>query len=393
MTIPQPSREFRFVAACCRAAFEAGTIHQIEPAIVRVAELDWPLVLRLARFHRVQGLMSKGLGKTKASLPADVGAALAGDSQAIAAHNLKAMLGCRVLAKELQLADLPFLHVKGLTLAQLAYGESLSKVGADIDILVPQDQILRCARILSGLGYELTDPPPAIDFARLRSWHKTQKESQWRHIGSALQVDLHSRLADNPRLIPAIDTHSPQQMVEVSCGTVLPTLADEQMFAYLAVHGSSSAWFRLKWITDFTAFIHAKGTDRLEEFYSHSLKLSAGRAGGQALLLADKVFGLLSDFPRLRTELARDWKNRWLADLAFTQLVHRREPAEPTKQIFGTARIHYSQLAIGRGAIFPLSELARQLNAFLIRAKVRIRLRRPSNSNASLDNNDSVGRR
>ena len=70
-----------------------------------------------------------------------------------------------------------------------------------------------------------------------------------------LNVELHRRLADSLELIPGIGVGSPRQEVEVAPGVVLPTLAPDELFAYLCVHGASSAWFRLKWVTDLAALL------------------------------------------------------------------------------------------------------------------------------------------
>ena len=82
---------------------------------------------------------------------------------------------------------------------------------------------------------------------------------------------------------PSLDVHSPAQEVEIAPGIALPTLADEELFAYLAVHGASSAWFRLKWIADFAAILDARTGAEIERIYQKSQVLGAGRAAGQAL--------------------------------------------------------------------------------------------------------------
>lgn len=51
---------------------------------------------------------------------------------------------------------------------------------------------------------------------------------------------------------------SARQLVEVACGIELPTLARDEPSAHLCVHGASSAWFRLKWITDLAALIDGR---------------------------------------------------------------------------------------------------------------------------------------
>ena len=43
----------------------------------------------------------------------------------------------------------------------------------------------------------------------------------------------------------------------------MPTLADEPLYAYLCVHGASSAWFRLKWIADLNALLAGRTAEEI----------------------------------------------------------------------------------------------------------------------------------
>jgi hypothetical protein len=91
--------------------------------------------------------------------------------------------------------------------------------------------------------------------------------------------------------------------------------------------------------------------------YESSQALGADRAAGQALLLADRLYGSLSE-TGLREKLAADRATRWLAEAAYAQLTGR--PREPTSVRFGTWRIHLTQFALKRGLGFKLSEFTRQ---------------------------------
>ena len=144
-----------------------------------------------------------------------------------------------------------------------------------------------------------------------------------------------------------------------------PTLAADELFAYLVVHGASSAWFRLKWITDFAALIHGVAAEELERLYLRSQELGAGRAAAQALLLADSIYGSLGEATALKRRLQRDFQNRWLWRIAFRQLAGRLEPREPTSHFLGTAAIHYSQFLLLPGPGFKISEFVRQARAAL----------------------------
>jgi hypothetical protein len=348
----ETSPEFELLAQCCRQAFAA---RQNELLPIEAPEIDWDRFLRLARFHRVQGLAWASLAPTRDILPPAIVDALASDASEIAASNLRAVNQCRELADSFGRADIAVLFVKGLSLGALAYGNPALKMGWDIDLLIAAADIQRAAERLDELGYRLSTPQRR---RTLRSWHERRKESVWSKEGG-LPLELHTRLADNPQLIPGITIASPTQSVEVADGIELPTLGADELFAYLCVHGASSAWFRLKWICDLAAILDGLPPAEIGRLHGRSLQLGAGRASGQALLLADRIFGTLGE-SSLRSELERDSRMRWLAESAFRQLAGRTEPREPTAMPFGTLRIHLTQLLLKPGPRFKLGELARQ---------------------------------
>ena len=161
----------------------------------------------------------------------------------------------RALSAHFASADIPVLFVKGLTLGKLAYGDIATKAAVDIDLLIEPRRLAEAAALLDANGYQRVQPSRAMTMTQLAAWHALRKESTWRKRDSRLQVDLHTRLADNDRLIPAIGIGSPRQTVELLPAIALPTLRRDELFAYLCVHGASSAWFRLKWICDLAALI------------------------------------------------------------------------------------------------------------------------------------------
>ena len=350
------SPEFHFLVECCRGAFEPGR----RP---KATALEWPRFLRLVRFHRVQGLVWNALRNLGNDIPQNVRDEMTADATAIVASNLQLAAECQRLKTAFGDHGIAVLFVKGLTLATLAYGTISTKAGVDIDLLVDPEQLGETAALLQAHGYRLTEPPGPAALPRLAKWHQIRKESTWIRAHNGFQVDLHTSLADNPALIPKIGLSSPTQMVEISPGISLPTLADDELFAYLAVHGASSAWFRLKWITDFAALIAGKSPAELYRLYERSQQLGAGRAPAQALLLADMLYGSLDGAEALKARLESDRRARWLASIALRQVAGKAEPVEPTSRPLGTAAIHYSQLLMLAGLGFKLSETMRQARA------------------------------
>lgn len=353
------SSEFRLLVECCRRSFASASTQPLP-----VDGVDWNRFLILARFHRVEGLAWNALSSTSHAA-AGYRDELAAAAAEIAAHNLRATAASQELCDVFEAAGVPLLFLKGLTLGALAYGNPALKAAIDIDLLVDPADLRAAAERLRGCGFRLSAPQDSESDRILMTWHREWKESVWTKASPRLQIDLHTRTADNERLIPQIDVHSPAQWVDVGGSIRLPTLADEPLFAYLAVHGASSAWFRLKWIADFAGLIAGRRGTEVEGLYCASQELGTGRAAGQALLLADDMFGSLSDAPGLRKALQSDDATRRL--FAAAKGLMTGEPREPTERLGGTFTIHWTQLLLLPGAAYRFSEIFRQARRLLKR--------------------------
>ena len=248
------SAEFRLAAAACRASY--GDVS----AVSDVTKIDWSRFILLCRRHRIQGLAHAGLRELDAPVPAVASEPLAADARRIAAANLLAIAETGRLLDSFQSADLPILFVKGVSLAALVYPQPLVKMNWDIDLLIDPAALHAAARTLVDLGYRHVVPATGLE-----RWHGLRKESAW--TNGVAHIELHTRLADNPAMIPSIDVFSPRQIVTLQGSLPVPTLADDELFAYLCVHGASSAWFRLKWITDLAAMLHGRSTDDIHRLF------------------------------------------------------------------------------------------------------------------------------
>ena len=351
------SREFILAAACCRWPLTGEALQQIAKAAEGVL---WPLFARIARRQRVEGLVWHALRKAQIDVPDDVGRELKQSASRIATQNLRIIGETARLQARFAQAGMPLLFVKGVGLAMLAYGTPALKAGWDIDVLIPEDGVGEAATLLTDLGYRLTFPESCADPERLAAFHRVSKESVWWAVNGDFHVELHTQLSDNRRLLPAVGMASPTQDVEIARGIIIPTLEKDSLFAYLCVHGASSAWFRLKWIADLGALLGGESVGEVERLYDRSQQLGAGRAAGQALLLARSLLGL-DIGANLHRQLLADRGNKMLAWAALRQMNARGGAIELEEIPLGTALIHLSQLWLLPEAGFKLSELRRQV--------------------------------
>jgi hypothetical protein len=352
--------EFQLVAACCRWPPSPAR----DAAVTAAAALcgDWPLAVRIAERHRVEGLTWAALRQAEVDVPAEAGERLRASAARIGRQNLVLTAESLRLAALLERAGIRFLFVKGVTLGALVYGSVGLKMGWDIDLLVPLPALEAAAAVLEAAGYRLDLPSGPRAREGLAQFHRHAKESVWKSADGSLTVELHTALSDNPALLPQVGPDSPQRAVEVAKGRFLPTLSTDELFAYLAVHGASSAWFRLKWIADVAALLAEAPPAEIERLYRRSIELGAGRASAQALLLCQRLFGTPVP-PALAAELRSDRTNRWLLAVALRMLAGRSLATELHHLRLGTLYIHLMQLGLLPGLRFKLDEFSRQLTS------------------------------
>lgn len=331
--------EFDLCVACCRWPQDDAAAAQVRTCADAV---DWTRFQAMVRRHRVQGLVHRALRTAGVSPPSPARETLAGWARGIALQNVAMAAEYVALDDAFAAAGIPRLFVKGLTLARLAYGDLGVKTNHDIDILVAADDLAAAVPVIEARGYRLVVP---ADRARIVAWHRFSKESSWKHVDTGRMIDLHTALTDSPLSLAGVGVQSPSQRVEIVGARAVATLTDADLFAYLAVHGASSGWSRLKWIADFAALFGARDDDTLLRLYAHADAIGAGRATALAILLADRVFGpALSD--DVRRALAQERVIGRLVDRSLALMQGGPAIREVTATRFGTVPIHRIHFAL-----------------------------------------------
>jgi hypothetical protein len=294
----RPSLEFLLIAACCRWPPSTERAIAIRVAADKVS--DWSRLLRLLKHHRVGVLVSQALRAPAVRVPAAVTAEL----DAIIQSNV--LRGLRLAAETVRLqnlltgAGIPSLVLKGVALEQPAYGSIAAKQTRDIDLLVPPECAEAALQLIERNRYTLSLPAQRLSTTQRRALIRYAREVELVDPRTQIRVELQWRAADNPVLLCGIDAYSTAQTIALSESASVRTLAPDDLFAYLCVHGAHHSWSRLKWLADLNALIASAKPD-LEHLYRHARAVGAGYCAGQALLLCQKLFGL-----RLPAALARE---------------------------------------------------------------------------------------
>ena len=326
------SAEFLLLAACCRWPTDAM-------AIGAAAEhaIDWPRFLALARRHRVQGLVRIGL--EAAGIHAPLGL-IAGHHRQIA-RNLLLLDEAERIAAMLADAGIPAIFLKGATLAELAYGDQSVKQTLDNDLLVGPEHVAATIDLLQPIGYRVIDPAVPLDRKRLSVLVDIVKECALVRPNNKAMVDLHWRMTSIKGLLPEPDLTRDVRMVTIGKFR-LPTLGDEALIVYLAVHGARHGWSRLKWLADFNALLAAKDEATIAALRARAARDGVTRAMDLALMQANRVFGTI-----VPDDVGKSRRVRWLAALSDALMRGSDELADQ-----GTVPRRY--MAVGHASAFLL---------------------------------------
>jgi hypothetical protein len=351
------SREFRLAAACC--------VQPPAVAIERMRELvasgvDWALFRDIVARQRVEGLVAEALRRAAIQPPHDIAAELALAGANIARMNLA--FAAEALHVHALLAQAAIAHrfIKGATLSMLAYGGLGLKHARDIDLLVAPDDAEASCALLAAAGYRRVRPAEEIDESGFRAWMAVYKESTWQNKMGVL-LEVHHGLMDNPRLLEGVSIASPGRDVEIGGGACLPTLREDELFAYLCVHGASHAWSRLKWLADVAALVKDVDAAELVRLHDSAVALGAGRCAGSALLLCALLFDRQLP-PVLETRLRCDGASLSLVRTAVHMMTTGGGALEIEQTVFGTVPLHLSLFLLKPGLRYKLAELRQKLS-------------------------------
>ena len=184
-------------------------------------------------------------------------------------------------------------------------------------------------------------------------WLLRCKEMRCVHEEKRLEVELHTRLFDNPRLMPNVPGIESLRIVPITGGIGLCTFGEDDMFAYLCAHGAVHCWFRLKWLADIGALLARQPEGGVERLYRAAEARGAGRPAAQAMLLCRRILG--TTIPdQLITTLSKDVAVGWLEAIAMKAITADLEPID---RPFGATWNSLANFLLGRGWRYWLAEL------------------------------------
>jgi hypothetical protein len=318
--------------------------------------LDWERFVRIVSRHRVEGLVNKAMTRAEVAAPASVSSEIHETASGNLRHNLEMAAEAAKLMRSFANAEIEVLFLKGLTLAHLAFGNLGLRHSKDIDVLIAPENIEAASELLKTAGYRRHKPDPRINDAQIRSLMNLRKDLGYMNKTSGFEVELHWRLFDNPHMLGGISVASAQRAVPIAAGMSLPTLGDDDLFAYLCAHGANDGWFRLKWLADIGALLANASGSEVARLYGAAKQKGAGPAAAQALLLCRRLFN--TELPEsLSRRLQSSVRARWLERIGLWAMRTGDEVTALPEVSFGGTRIFFSHFLFGRGWRYAMREI------------------------------------
>ena len=217
---------------------------------------DWGLVVRLARRNAVAPLLYENLRAHGAGrVPAAVLSELRAFFHANATRN-------RLLAEELlrllhlfEAHQIPAIPYKGPSLAVTAYGDLRLRQFGDLDILIPEADVLRARDLLLAHGYR---PQRHPEPGRQARYLRDNKDFKFYSKDRRCFVELHWRLALRRLSFPFDAAMLWETGASFSLsGMTVPALAPENLVIVLCANGCKDRWKLLSRVCDVAEVVRA----------------------------------------------------------------------------------------------------------------------------------------
>ncbi len=277
----------------------------------RTEGIDWARFEALVDRHRVGALALAGAARI--GMPTAVAARLAGEEERNAGNYLRSIALLRKLSGNFARAEIEWVLLKGIAVAEAAYERPALREMIDIDLMVDARRIDEAERIILDEGFVRIHPRFALDAAKRVNFTRLHSAFSYFRRGDGAQLDLHWRTSQNPFFVPQIDAHW-REWPGNTAVSGFPTLRPDVHLAYVLTHGAKHGWVRLKWLADVERMIAALDDAGIAELGATLREHGLETVAGSAFALCRTLFR--SRFPAALAELASSPRAAQLHDHA-----------------------------------------------------------------------------
>lgn len=287
--LPPFGPELELLLLCARlnlSSFQKNRVEQIMSG-----QLDWPLLLRIADFHRLSLLLFRNLQLVAGNdIPGQVLEDLHRAAITASATNLLFTANLHKIIALFNSNDIQAISFKGPALSQAAYGNINLRWFSDLDVLVAEENALKARNLLIANGYSCE-----TQMADDTQENFLRKENCFAMVNTSnnINIDLHWELTGRYSLVPFyLENIIARATTTKLVGWQLPTLSVEDNIVCLCLHSSKHCWQPLEGINSISELVRNTEKINWAKVFEQSRHLRAHRIVLLGLLLCHLLFDL-----------------------------------------------------------------------------------------------------
>lgn len=246
----------RFLKAC----IAASNGRELDPGVLPQSPGAWDRALRLAASNALEPLVCGRLQRMRASstVPKHVWHRLRLLYHASGLQAVRLQAGSACILRALRRADVPVIVLKGMALAGAVWRDLALRPMADIDIMVPEEDLPVAQEVLEGLGYFPSE------FYRPASWYRRQHHHlvPRQNPATGITVEIHRNIvASNPSFALSVRGFWERARPQSVAGVEALVLSPEDTVIHLCLHTACDAPFvgKIRSVADLVQTIAAPG--------------------------------------------------------------------------------------------------------------------------------------
>lgn len=285
------SKEQELVLCCARTALDAPCRARIE----RLAgqEVGWERICRLAERNGVLPLVLRSLkAAAPEQIPPGVLAEMERYAHSVARKNLLLAQELVRLLDRLGALGIPAIPLKGVVLAEAAYGRLVLRQASDLDLLIRSEDLPRTERLLLRDCYAPQKPLSTLQRKAYVFFNRQLPYARY-DTDPPLLVELHTGLTSRNRpLATSFGALLERARPVTLLGRTVPHLAAPDLLPFLCMHaGAKHDWSVLKWVCDVAETVQADPPTDWPAVLEHARAQRAERSLLVGLLLTQTCLG------------------------------------------------------------------------------------------------------
>ena len=248
----QQTSEVQILLYACRVTNRAGCSDHL--AALLKGPVNYKTLHALAKRHCLVESLNWLLGASWLSLPKELLQELRDYGSASARRNAELLRELIAITNAAATQSIPLLHIKGPTLALVAYHDPGIRHCGDLDIVTLAQYVPALLETLRKRGYR----PTVVESFRKATWEDLARkellelgsEIALKHPDTGILADIHWRLMKDSTLSISEERVWNSVVVLKDGAGEFNILSPPLNFLYLAMHAAKHGWCNLRWIAD-----------------------------------------------------------------------------------------------------------------------------------------------